>query len=78
MPELLRFSSSARLLEHISEEMQAAHRPTAGGGSCSTASTLVPKPAANSHSDSEHLDADDLPEDDARHLGDDALTALGF
>ena len=36
LPELLRFSSSAHLLEHIPEEQQRHHRVSAGTGANAT------------------------------------------
>lgn len=70
MPELLRFSSSARLLEHIPEELQAAHRPT--DGSCAP-------PAATSGSEAPSTPtAPELTGVDLGGVDDDALAALGF
>ena len=69
MPELLRFSSGARLLEHIPEALQAAHRPTGDTG----APVGVPVPAATVTGEP---DEPALPEDE--DVGDDVLAGLGF
>lgn len=69
MPELLRFSSGARLLEHIPEALQAAHRPTGHTG----VPVGVPTPVANVTGEA---DEPPLPEDE--DVGEDVLVGLGF
>ena len=69
MSELLRFSSGARLLEHIPEALQAAHRPSGDTGT----PVGVPVPAASVTAEP---DEPPLPEDE--DVGDDLLAGLGF
>ena len=72
MPELLRFSSSARLLDQISEELQRAHRP--GGANekqavetCTPPAQTLPEP-----------DGDATSEEGADDVDDAQLAVLGF
>jgi len=73
LPELLRYSSSARLLAHIPEARQAVHRPAGVAG----APVGVPVPVATVLT--REPEEAPLPEDgDGDGLDDDTLNALGL
>lgn len=89
LPELLRFSSSARLLQQIPESLQAVHR----SGSARTLSLPPPPPlraaatsAGFAHDDVEEEEGEDgdgkephgLVADDDNDFDDAALAALGL
>ena len=73
LPELLRFSSSARLLDQIPEELQEVHR----SGSAPKAVERSADRGTTSHDEGDSEDEPEARADDA-DLDDDTLASLGL